>query len=126
MPSDLLYACFYCHQPGHVKANCPKRTPIANTPPGAPPEGAPEQREEQRVCLTCGAKGTHTRTCGQPPSEPERFAAILDSFGFDRTGLVRTEFREKAGLLPRTEAQLRAIAARQVAAARSDRKGIES
>lgn len=126
MPSDLIYACFYCRQPGHVKANCPKRTPIANTPPGAPPEGAPEQREEQRVCLTCGAKGTHTRTCGEPRSEPERFAAILDSFGFDRTGLVRTEFREKAGIMPRTDAQLRAIAGRQVAEARSDRKGIEA
>lgn len=126
MPSDLLYACFYCRQPGHVKANCPKRTPIANTPPGAPPEGAPEQREEQRVCLTCGAKGTHTRTCGQPPSEPESIGAILTANGFDLTKLVRTEFREKAGIMPRTEAQLRAIAARQVAEARDDRKDIEA
>lgn len=123
MPIDS-YACFYCHEFGHVKANCPKRTPIAKTPPGAPPEGAPEEVEEQKICLTCGAKGTHTQTCGQPPPEPERIAEILTGYGFDRTGLVRTAFRERFRLMPRTEAQLRAIARHQVAEARADRKGI--
>jgi Zinc knuckle len=119
--SDSTYACFRCGDTGHVKSECPNRTPAGSTPPGARQEAAPENREIKTSdhCLTCGSKGAHHPGCGTAASGPERIRAILDAAGLDHSDVTRTEFRTSARMMPRTEAQLRELAARQVAESRA-------
>ncbi len=122
----IIYECFTCGSPGHVKADCPNRTRRGDAPPAPRPEPGAEGRKETVAtphCLRCGVdlqySSDHHPTCGLAPSTPERIGAILDGAGLDHSGVVRTEFRTAHRMMPRTEAQLRELAARQAAESRA-------
>lgn len=104
---NITYPCFACGSTDHIKANCPKRTPSAKTPPGTRLEAAPEEEKiKTEHCLKCGSKGAHHPTCGQPASTPERIAEIIASIGINRNA---------------REERCRLLAAEQAAEARADR-----
>jgi len=123
----IIYECFTCGSPDHVKADCPNRTRRGESPPAPRLEPGAEGVEKKTVtsphCLKCGVDlryaTDHAPGCGQAPSTPERAGAILAAAGVDRTPVVRTGFRTAARMMPRTEAQLRELAARQAAESRA-------
>lgn len=122
----ITYPCFTCGSPDHIKADCPNRTRRGESPPAPRLEPGTED-ERQTVasphCLKCGVDlryaTDHAPGCGQAPPTPERIGAILAAAGIDRSGVVRTGYRDANRMMPRTEAQLRELAARQAAESRA-------
>ena len=112
------YACFRCGETGHIKSECPNRTPAAKTPPVAPAPPAPVITQ----CLKCGAWGEHALNCGKPPASPQRIAEIIFAAGLDRSEEKTSPFRQWANIGPRRDEQLRRIAREQVAEARANQE----
>ena len=108
-----MFACFTCGDAGHVKADCPERTR-----PSAAPAAA----------LASPAARAQPPAFTRPAPTPCQIARRrVTYFGWGRIAartmggggpVVRTEFRDRAGLLPKTEGQLRDLALAQVAESR--------
>jgi hypothetical protein len=125
-----LTDCFRCGSEEHLSRDCDQRTrrqPATRRrlwPGGQPPEPKPSEQDK----MPAYARLDLTR---RPPEEIADYAAwgqaarqaLAIQLGQPEPDgpYVVTEFRQKFGLPPRTESQLRAIAREQVAEARAAR-----
>lgn len=107
-------ACHNCGEPGHYRRHCPHQSPAQTRVPAAAPRpsaGAPDIFKAADVS-PCAMARRRVLYFGWG----EKIAAMT---GGGR--VVRTPFRDRARLAPKTEGQLRALALEQVAEARAAR-----
>lgn len=119
---DLFRRCYRCGQSGHFKSECPSRQ-------APPPPQAAEEPDRNDARLLCRRPVAEVLAQYQRPAEEladaEPWAdSIRQAMGWgDGTPMVRSEFRGRQGLAPRTEEQLRVLAAEQAAESRAARAG---
>lgn len=111
---------------GYAHASCPEMREPEPTP-DSPPLKATESQETVRptICTACGLPGHDLEDCERLPvaDYAARAAEVRTLMGWSEEGepFVTTPFRERFGLPPRTEGQLRAMAREQVAESRAGR-----
>lgn len=134
--NDLMnVTCYRCHQPGHVRRNCPKEA----KQPGRAHGYAAHGEEENGPYLPplrsqagdYAAWGAYARALlsqamtGEACPVPGERMADYAPWGEGQQGpqacLTDSPFRRQQGLAPRHEHELREIAARQAAESRAAR-----
>ena len=135
--NDLMnVTCYRCHQPGHVRRNCPKEQKLPGQSPGYAGTGEngedgpylPPLRSQAGDYQAWGSYAhslLSQRMTGEACPVPGARMADYAEWGEGQQGpqacLTDSPFRRQQGLAPRHEHELREIAARQVAESRAAR-----